>query len=160
STCSSWVTSAATAIARTPSFSISSTRSATVSGLRTRTATSLPASASATARARPIPRAAPVTTETLPDSENASNTDLINFLLFDSQVSGSGGMGPDVFGDSVRIQLVDPDQPVGRAASFRQVGQPDDQEAHQGTGRRQHRADGAPPDRRQSDHGQHRSRER
>ena len=41
---------------------------------RTSSATSLPASASAVASARPIPRLPPVTTETLPASENASRT--------------------------------------------------------------------------------------
>ena len=70
------VTSAATAVAVTPSASTSAMVSAAALGSRTSSTTSLPASANALTSARPIPRFAPVTTDTLPDIENASSTDI------------------------------------------------------------------------------------
>ena len=41
----------------------------------------VPASARAVTRARPMPRLAPVTTETFPESENASTTDIPQLLV-------------------------------------------------------------------------------
>src|SRR4029453_5059580 len=75
-TWSASVTSALTAIAVTPSRSRSLTTAADPSMSRTNSTTSLPASARAVTSARPMPRLAPVTTETFPDSENASSTDM------------------------------------------------------------------------------------
>src|SRR5215218_2459551 len=60
----------------TPRRSSSLSTSADPAMSRTNSTTSLPASARAMASARPMPRLAPVTTETFPDSENASRTDM------------------------------------------------------------------------------------
>src|SRR3954453_12788270 len=84
-----------------PSRSSSAVTSADPPVSRTKRTTSLPASAKAVTSARPMPRLAPVTTETFPDSEKASRTDMWRLLcLLDRPgCSTSGGDGNVSFQD-------------------------------------------------------------